>query len=148
MSSSTAQVKCAWNTYRIILYEKLLHHACTISLRECGVKDPSWAELNHFVQFLNIQLTLCEESVFCNENIVGDVMSGLKTFVVKFMVRMSKVVILLLMLLCIVRLSCLILQDFATSSLRGEVAMENEEKVKMEKLEEYKIDQRREWEKR
>ena len=48
-------------------------------------------ELNHFLKFLNIQLNACEQSIFCNEDIVGDVMSGLKTFVVKFMIRMSKV---------------------------------------------------------
>ena len=48
-------------------------------------------ELNHFLKFLNIQLETCEQSIFCNEDIVGDVMSGLKTFVVKFMIRMSKV---------------------------------------------------------
>ena len=42
----------------------------------------------------------------------------------------------------------MLLQDFATSSLRGEVAMENEEEAEMEDLEEYKIDQRKEWEKR
>ena len=58
---------------------------------ECGVKDPSWVELNHFLKFLDIQLGTCEQSIFCNEDIVGDVMSGLKTFVVKFMIRMSKV---------------------------------------------------------
>ena len=48
-------------------------------------------ELNHFLRFLDIQLDACENSIFCDENIVGDVMSGLKTFVVKFMIRMSKV---------------------------------------------------------
>ena len=48
-------------------------------------------ELNHFLKFLDIQLGTCEQSIFCNEDIVGDVMSGLKTFVVKFMIRMSKV---------------------------------------------------------
>ena len=58
---------------------------------ECGVKDPSWVELNHFLKFLDIQLSSCEKSLFCNEDIVCDVMSGLKTFVVKFMIRMSKV---------------------------------------------------------
>ena len=42
----------------------------------------------------------------------------------------------------------MLLQDFATSSLRGEVAMENEEEAEMEELEEYKIDKRKEWEKR
>ena len=55
------------------------------------MRDPSWVELNHFLKFLNIQLETCEQSIFCNEDIVGDVMSGLKTFVVKFMIRMSKV---------------------------------------------------------
>uniref|UniRef100_A0A1X7T5A9 Uncharacterized protein n=1 Tax=Amphimedon queenslandica TaxID=400682 RepID=A0A1X7T5A9_AMPQE len=58
--------------------------------RQCGVKDPSWSELKHFVDFLNTQLRSCESSIFCNEDIVGDVMPGLKTFVVKFMIRMSK----------------------------------------------------------
>ena len=48
-------------------------------------------ELNHFLEFLDIQLGACEQSVFCNEDFVGDVMSGLKAFVVKFMIRMSKV---------------------------------------------------------
>ena len=51
-------------------------------------------ELNHFLKFLNIQLSSCEKSIFCNEDLVGDVMSGLKTFVVKFMIRMSKVSVL------------------------------------------------------
>ena len=62
--------------------------------RQCGVKDPSWSELKHFVEFLNIQLRSCENSIFFNEDIVGDVMSGLKTFVVRFMIRMSKVCLL------------------------------------------------------
>ena len=61
------------------------------AFRECGVKDPSWVELNHFLKFLDIQLSSCETSIFCNEDLVGDVMSGLKSFVVKFMIRMSKV---------------------------------------------------------
>ena len=65
------------------------------NIRQCGVKNPSWSELKHFVEFLNIQLRSCEDSIFCNEDIVGDVMSGLKTFVVKFMIRMSKVYTLL-----------------------------------------------------
>ena len=62
-------------------------------------------ELNHFLEFLDIQLDACEQSIFCNEDIVGDVMSGLKTFVVKFMIRMSKVwelcVCVLSMCLCL-----------------------------------------------
>ena len=58
---------------------------------QSGVRDPSWTELRHFVKFLDLQLQTCEQSVFCNELNVGDVLSGFKTFVVKFMVCMSKV---------------------------------------------------------
>ena len=57
----------------------------------CGVKDPSWAEIRHFVTFLDLQLQSCERSCFCNEKVVGDIISGFKTFVVKFMIRMSRV---------------------------------------------------------
>ena len=55
------------------------------------MRDPSWSELRHFIKFLDLQLQSCEQSAFCNEAFVADVMSGLKTFVVKFMVLMSKV---------------------------------------------------------
>ena len=73
--------------------------------------------------------------MFCDEVLVGDVMSGLKSFVVKFMIRMSR--------------------DFATSSLQGEVARENLEAMEAmdggeeeeeAKLEQYQIAIRRRWE--
>ena len=59
--------------------------------RHCEVKDPSWSELSYFAQFLNVQLRSCERSVFCKPNLAGDELSGLKTFVVKLMIIMSKV---------------------------------------------------------
>lgn len=59
--------------------------------RNCGVQNPSWSEIHHFTKFLDLQLESCENSVFCDEKFVGDVMSGLKGFVVKFMIRMSRV---------------------------------------------------------
>ena len=59
--------------------------------RHSGVRDPSWSEICHFVTFLNVQLQSCEQSVFCNEAFVSDVMSGLKSFMVNFMMAMSKV---------------------------------------------------------
>lgn len=64
-----------------------------IFCRHCGVRNPSWAELHNFIKFLNIQLYDCEESVYCNEAIpvVHDVLQGFKQFVVKFMIRMSRV---------------------------------------------------------
>ena len=57
------------------------------------MKDPSWVELNHFLEFLDIQLGASEHLVCRNEDIVGDIMSGLNTFafVIKFMIRISKV---------------------------------------------------------
>ena len=97
----------------------------------CGIRDPSWSEIRHFIEFLDIQLKSCEESVFCDEMFIADVMSGLKSFVVKFMIRMSR--------------------DFATSSLQGEVARENLEDMEVdgeeeENLEQYQIAGRRRWE--
>ena len=53
--------------------------------------NPSWLEIKHFVTFLNLQLDSCEKSVFCDDSLVGDLLKGLKSFVVKFMIRMSKV---------------------------------------------------------
>ena len=50
-------------------------------------------ELNHFLRFLDYQLGACENSLFCDENLVKEAMSGLKTFVIRFMIRMSKVYI-------------------------------------------------------
>ena len=57
----------------------------------CGIKDPSWAEICHFVTFLDLQLKSCEKSIFTNPEYVGDVLKGFKGFVVKFMIKMSRV---------------------------------------------------------
>ena len=69
----------------------LLSMLCQCLDSYCGIRDPSWAEIRHFVKFLDLQLQSCESSIFCNEDFVGDVMAGLKSFVVKFMIRMSRV---------------------------------------------------------
>ena len=68
-------------------------------LKECSLKDPTWSELRHFASFLNNQLQDCEQSFYCSEYLVGgdSGLSGFKSFVVRFMIRMS--------------------QDFATPSL-------------------------------
>ena len=59
--------------------------------RYCGIRDPSWAELHHFVNFLNSQLRDAEESIFCNTKLVGDLLQGFRTFVVRFLIEMSRV---------------------------------------------------------
>ena len=56
--------------------------------------DPSWRELSHFIQFLNVQLEACEHSIYCDEALAADFttgVTGFKTFVVKFMIMMSVV---------------------------------------------------------
>ncbi|XP_041937940.1 E3 ubiquitin-protein ligase rnf213-beta isoform X4 [Alosa sapidissima] len=63
-----------------------LHHL----LANCGLKDPSWAELKHFTWFLNLQLRDCESSIFCNADFLADQLPGFKSFIVKFMIRMSQ----------------------------------------------------------
>ena len=57
--------------------------------RSCGVQSPSWLEIRNFVMFLDIQLHSCQNSVF-HDALGGDV-KGFKSFVVKFMIQMSKV---------------------------------------------------------
>jgi len=62
--------------------------------RHCSVDKPSWAALTQFVRFLYLQLSDCQKSIFCNEDYFGEG-SEFKKFVVQFMIRMSKVSILL-----------------------------------------------------
>lgn len=59
--------------------------------RNCGVHNPSWSELRCFVNFLNHQLRDCENSDFCNITLTEDTLEGFRTFVVAFMIIMSKV---------------------------------------------------------
>ena len=56
----------------------------------CGIQDPSWAELRHFVWFLNTQLEDTERSNFCLEVLQED-LPNFRQFVVQFMIQMSKV---------------------------------------------------------
>ena len=58
-------------------------------LSNCGTQDPSWLVLHHFVHFLDAQLADCEQSVFCNMMLVGEELSGFRSFVVRFLLRMS-----------------------------------------------------------
>ena len=68
------------------------------ALQHCGIDQPSWCELRNFVNFLNNQLSDCDNSNFCKTGLMGEDWRGFKSFVVKFMLQMSK--------------------DFATPSLR------------------------------
>ncbi|KAL3881512.1 hypothetical protein ACJMK2_027944 [Sinanodonta woodiana] len=60
-----------------------------VLLRHCGVPDPSWAELHHFVWFLNTQLIDFEKSNFCCA-VVAEDLPGFSKFVLRFLIQMSK----------------------------------------------------------
>ena len=95
---------------------------CLIHLmRHCGVQDPSWLVLRNFVHFLDVQLRDCEQSVFCDTNLVGEELSGFRSFVVRLMMRMSK--------------------DFATPSMADTSEKEEEDEDDMTRYE-----LRRRWE--
>ncbi|CAG2236708.1 RNF213 [Mytilus edulis] len=57
-------------------------------LRHCGVTDPSWSELYHFVSFLNRQLQDFETSSFCILELKD--LPGFPSFVLKFLIQMSR----------------------------------------------------------
>ncbi|XP_056014152.1 E3 ubiquitin-protein ligase rnf213-alpha-like isoform X2 [Ostrea edulis] len=58
-------------------------------LRHCGIKDPSWAELRHFVWFLNTQLVDFENSAFVSLAAAED-LPGFSQFVLRFLIQMSR----------------------------------------------------------
>ena len=86
--------------------------------RACPIQDPSFAELTHFVSFLNFQLENCEKSIYCNQIHQDWQNLQFKRFVVKFMMHISK--------------------DFATRSL--EISDESDARIP-------EISSRRRWEK-
>lgn len=58
--------------------------------RHCGIKDPSWSELRHFVWFLNTQLVDFENSAFVSLAAAED-LPGFSQFVLRFLIQMSRV---------------------------------------------------------
>ena len=54
------------------------------------VKKPTWMELTHFASFLNAQLRSSETSIFCNADVMAGDCPGMKSFVLQFLIQMSK----------------------------------------------------------
>ncbi|XP_078081772.1 E3 ubiquitin-protein ligase rnf213-alpha-like isoform X2 [Mustelus asterias] len=77
-------------TYRKQSVEGDPAECLTLLLQNCGLRDPSWAELRNFSWFLNLQLKNCEQSMFCNPVFVGDTLIGFKNFIVEFMILMAR----------------------------------------------------------
>ena len=97
-----------------------LQSSLQILLNTCGVQDPSWAEIRHFVSFLSSQLRDSERNDFCQPYCSED-LPGFKAFVLKFLIRMST--------------------DFATPSLDIE---RSQESGNVDSFERYQL--RRRWE--
>ncbi|XP_053396018.1 E3 ubiquitin-protein ligase rnf213-alpha-like [Mercenaria mercenaria] len=58
-------------------------------LRHCGIKDPSWSELHHFVSFFNTQLVDFEQNNFVSAAAAED-LPGFSDFVLRFLIQMSR----------------------------------------------------------
>lgn len=63
---------------------------CLCTCRHCGVRNPSWAELHHFVGFLSTQLRNFERTDFCQFAAEED-LPGFAKFVLQFLITMSRV---------------------------------------------------------
>ena len=66
------------------------HDCLQLLLRNFCVKQPTWMELTHFASFLNAQLRASEMSNFCNPDLMREDFPGMKSFVIRFLIQMSK----------------------------------------------------------
>jgi hypothetical protein len=92
-----------------------------ILIEKCGVRNPSWAEINYFVKFLGSQLRDFENNDFCSQEACSEDLPGFRAFVMELLIIMSR--------------------DFATPSLDMERSSVGEER---HDLGQYEI--RRHWE--
>ena len=61
-----------------------------IILKNCGIAHPSWAEVRNFVLFLDRQLSDCDNADYCHSGVLEQDWKGFRSFVVKFMILMSR----------------------------------------------------------
>ena len=66
------------------------HDCLQLLMRNFCVKQPTWMELTHFASFLNAQLHASEKSIFCDPDLIGEDFPGMKSFVIRFLIQMSK----------------------------------------------------------
>ena len=92
-----------------------------IVLKNCGMNDPSWSELSYFIRFLNQQLSVCEQNIYCRPSQMDKSWKGFKTFLINRMIPMSR--------------------DIATPSLISSL-----ESSSRDLLDCYRIEPRRRWE--
>ena len=78
-----------------VVIEKLIKLFLIFSF--CGISDPSWMELRNFVYFFNNNLLDCENSIFTSAHLRQE-FPGFKTFVVTFLLEMSRVIYIFLVL--------------------------------------------------
>ena len=90
-------------------------------ISNCGVDNPSWSELNHFITFFSNQMFACDQSDFYRALSDDRGWEGFKSFIIKYMVNMSR--------------------DFATPSIGKDYSMNPNEK-----LLNYSVLSRKRWE--
>ena len=72
-------------------FDRIGHIDCLkLSLKNCRINQPSWAEVRNFTSFLDEQLSDCDNSDYCKSGVIGQEWKGFKSFVVKFMLHMSR----------------------------------------------------------
>ena len=66
------------------------HEFLKTLISNCGVENPSWSELNHFITFFSNQMLACDQSDFYRALSDDRGWEGFKSFIVKYMVIMSR----------------------------------------------------------
>jgi len=84
LAAAYKHIKCPF------LWSLVRHCFLPFLVRRCGVVDPSWSELQHFVWFINTQLVDFEDNQFVSVAAAED-LPGFSTFVLKFLLLMSRV---------------------------------------------------------
>ena len=67
-----------------------IHDCLQTLLNHCCLQKPTWMELTHFASFLNAQLLSSETSIYCNAALMKEDLPGMKLFVIRFLIQMSK----------------------------------------------------------
>jgi len=62
-----------------------------VNCRECGLNNPSWRELAHYIKFLSCQIENLEKNDYFGENFI-DFIPGFRQFAIKSLLQMAKVI--------------------------------------------------------
>ncbi|KAL3881537.1 hypothetical protein ACJMK2_027969, partial [Sinanodonta woodiana] len=106
-----------------------------VLLQHCGVPDPSWAELHHFVCFFDTQLRDFERSIFCGDAVAED-LPGFPDFVLRFLIQMSRDF----------STRSLIMSEESPTNIAASIEDEGEERTQVDEEDLTPFQMRRKWE--